>query len=202
MAGEEQPDSLASPWEPSWLGLINLPQECCITAFHYMNSPLMGFTQFMLLRLGWGGKKKNSRDQQVMMLGALEEAEKRRCVFCFWNLMTFMSYSQRPLFIFLPSVTSVHVQFVQKGETAFTQSQSQRGGSQPLLFYNHTITIFMRTPADGKTISLSPPPFSRYLPLFFCGPHSFLRAYFNEKFGGDSLGDSAGLVISTTRWRE
>lgn len=83
MAGEEQPDSLASPWEPSWLGLINLPQECCITAFHYMNSPLMGFTQFMLLRLGWGGKKKNSRDQQVMMLGALEEAEKRRCVFCF-----------------------------------------------------------------------------------------------------------------------
>ena len=105
-----------------------------------------------------------------------------------------MSYSQRPLFFLLPFVTSVHVQFVQKGETAFTQSQSQRGSSQPLLFYNDTITIFMRTPADGKTISLP-----RYLPLFFCGLHSFLWAYFNEKFGGDSLGDSAGLVICTTR---
>lgn len=59
MAGEEQPDSLASPWEPSWLGLINLPQECCITASHYMNSPLMGFTPFMLFRLG--GRKKKKR---------------------------------------------------------------------------------------------------------------------------------------------
>lgn len=48
------------------------------------------------------------------------------------------------------------------------------------LFYNHTITIFMRAPADGKTISLHPSPShphtSPYLPfsfvvlILFCGP--------------------------------
>lgn len=38
-----------------------------------------------------------------------------------------------------------------------------------------------------------PPPHLPPSPLLFCGPHSFLLAYFNEKFGGESLGDSAGL---------
>lgn len=73
------------------------------------------------------------------------------------------------------------------------------------LFYNHTITIFMRAPADGKTISLHPPPPTHtpthlsLSPLFFCGPHSFLWAYFNEKLDGESRGDLARLVISPTR---
>lgn len=81
MAGEEQPDSLASPWEPSWLGLINLPQECCITAFHYMNSPLMGFTQFMLLRLGWGGKKKKQQRSASNDAGSSGRGRKKKmCV--------------------------------------------------------------------------------------------------------------------------
>lgn len=73
------------------------------------------------------------------------------------------------------------------------------------LFYNHTITIFMRAPADGKTISLHslrPPTHTpthlSLSPLFFCGPGSFLWAYFNEKLDGESRGDLAGLVISPT----
>lgn len=52
-----------------------------------------------------------------------------------------------------------------KGETEFTQSQSPHSGSQLLLFYNHTITIFMRTPADGKNISLSVSPPRPPLPI-------------------------------------
>lgn len=44
-------------------------------------------------------------------------------------------------------------------------------------FHNCTITIFMRAPADGKTIS-----------YFFCGPlHSPLWARFNEMCGGEAL---------------
>lgn len=150
-----------------------------------MSSYLMGFTQFMLLSLR-GKKNKNVMSQQRSAsngAGTLALEKKDFWVFFFvsshaacGNQMTSMSYSLRSSFFFF-FVTSVHVQFIQKGETAFTQSQSQHSGSQPLLFYNHTITIFMRTCADGKTISpASPPPStSSHLPvsfvvlILFCG---------------------------------
>lgn len=81
MAGEERLDSLVSPWQPSWLRLINLPLVCCITTFHYMTSYLLGFTQFMLLSLEG---KKISRDQQVMAPGVLQE-KKEKDFFCFFQ---------------------------------------------------------------------------------------------------------------------
>lgn len=103
MAKGEQPDSLASPWQPSWLGLINLPHVCCVNTSHYINSYLMGFTQFMSLRLRTKKMQRVSRDQQVMVLGDLlwEGRKEREDTFFLFvsshaackNLMTSMSYS-------------------------------------------------------------------------------------------------------------
>lgn len=87
-------------------------------------------------------------------------------------------------------VTSIHVQLIQKGETAFTQSQSQHSGYQPVrsittqLQYLWELLLMER---PFHRLSPSPPHIS-LSPSFFCGPHSFPWAYFNEKFGGESLG--------------
>ena len=134
-----------------------------------MNSYLMGFTQFILLRL----REKCNESAEISKQRRWDfntGKERKRChLFCFFPCSLQESSDFNAVFtkaiiylFFFHFVTSIHVQFIQKGETAFTQSQSQYSGSQLLLFYNRTITIFMRSPADGKTIS-----------LFFCGPHSF-----------------------------
>lgn len=125
MAKGEQPDSLASPWQPSWLGLINLPHVCCVNTSHYINSYLMGFTQFMSLRPRTKKMQRVSRDQQVMVLGDLlwegRKERKRRYFFfvCFFPCSLQESDDFHVIFIkaiifFILFVTSVHVQFIQK----------------------------------------------------------------------------------------
>lgn len=91
---------------------------------------------------------------------------------------------------FSPFDTSCSCSVHLKGKTAFSQSQSQHCGSQLLLFYSHTITIFMRSPADGKTISLCPLPFSFVALILFCGLILMKWVTLNQAF--------SGVVISTT----
>lgn len=177
-----------------------------------MNSYLMRLTQFMLLR-----ERKCNESAEISKLRRWEffytgKEWKSRCDFCccccFFPCCSlqepddFHVIFTKPLFFYLCHQYSCSIHSKRWDSIHSKSITAQWLTTAP--FYNHTITIFMRTPADGKTISLSPPtpPHLSLSPLFFCGPHSFLWAYFNEKFGGESLRDLPGLVISPTRWRE
>lgn len=109
----------------------------------------------------------------------------------FGSCRTSTSGSRRsfPFHFFLLSFLGnvVFNSFRKKGESIHSKSVTvQRLTTLPS--YNCTITIFIRTPADGKT---TPPCLCSYL-LFYCGLCSFLLAY-NEKFGGESPGIRWGL---------
>lgn len=162
-----------------------------ITTSHYMNSYLMGFTQFMLLNL-----RTNGMSQQISASNDAEnlrQDRKSRCNFCASSHAAsrnqiIPSHIHKSYYLFFSFWHQCSCSILSKGK-AFSQSQSQHSCLQLLLFYNHTITIFMRTPADGKTISLCPLPISSFL----CGPYSFLWAYFNEKCDAESLRQSVVL---------
>lgn len=105
-----------------------------------------------------------SRDQRLMVLGDPHWQRKRKDVISFWGVfhaalqesnVFHVEFTKAIIFSLFCHQCSCSIH--SKGETPFTQSQSQHSASLALLFYNHTITIFMRTPADGKTLSLSPP---------------------------------------------
>lgn len=89
------------------------------------------------------------------------------------NEMTSMSDLKRPFFPLF--ATSVHVHSKRWNSIQSKSITAQRFASVP--FYNYTNTIFMRAPADGKTISQSPllpPPAApslsfSFVVLFFCG---------------------------------
>lgn len=152
-----------------------------------MNSYLMRLTQFMLLR-----ERKCNESAEISKLRRWEffytgKEWKSRCDFCCCCCCFFPCCSlqepddfhvifTKPLFFFI-FVTSIHVQFIQKGETAFTQSQSQHSGSQPLLSITTQLQYLWELLLMERLFHCLPPPLptSPYLPfsfvvlILFCG---------------------------------
>lgn len=151
----------------------------------------MGFTQSMLLNLRnkWNQSADSSKQWQSEFFTG-RKRKKRSC-----PSKSSLQKSDGFHATFTKAIislhffdNSVHVQFIQKvTRHSFKVNHSIHNH---FLFYNYTITIFMSTPADGKTISL---PLLYYLPLSPVGPHSSLWAYFNKKCDAESLGHWVGL---------
>lgn len=165
---EKQPD----------LGLIHLPQVFCIATFHCVNSYLMRLAQSMLLKCNesaeirkWKRRKRTERQTWFLLFLPMMHPARSRWLPCI---------SQSPFFGLCPQYScSIHSK---RWDSIHSKSITAQWLTTAL-FYNHTITIFMRAPADGKTISLHPlllppthPHTSPYLPfsfvvlILFCGP--------------------------------
>lgn len=137
-----------------WLILLKV---CHITTFHYMNCYLMG-TQFILLSLG--NKWNQSADiSKQWSSDFCTERKEGSCAYSQIQEIWCLPCSSQESHYFLPfSDNSIHVQFIQ--EVTQHSLKVNHSAHNRSLLYNHTITIFMSAPADGKTI-----PMPYYLPF-------------------------------------
>lgn len=158
--------------------MIHWPQVFCITTFHGMNSYPMRLAQSMLL-----SQRKCNESAEICRWKRWDFYTEQQMWFLLVLPMMHPARSTRLPCIwqspFLASVPRIHVQFIPKGETAFTQSQSQHSGSQPLFPITTQLQYLWALLLMERLFRCTPsshPHTSPYLPIsfvvliLFCGP--------------------------------